>query len=127
VPFFTVVLRKAYCQGAQAMAGAGYHAPFFAASWPTIEVGGMRLEGAVTLGYRNELVAIADPSPRKRKYVEMVAGTYELDRGLNTVSPFEIDDVIGPADTRRWITAGLRPAPPPTPWTGEKHAKIDAW
>ena len=66
VPFFTVVLRKAYGLGAQAMAGGGFHAPFFAVSWPTGEFGGMGLEGAVKLGYRNELAAIADPVERKR-------------------------------------------------------------
>jgi acetyl/propionyl-CoA carboxylase alpha subunit/acetyl-CoA carboxylase carboxyltransferase component len=127
VPFFTVVLRKAYGLGAQAMAGGGFHAPFFAVSWPTGEFGGMGLEGAVKLGYRNELAAITDPAERKRKYQEMVAGMYERGKALNTAALFEIDDVIDPADTRRWIMAGLRSAPPPAPRTGKKHAWIDAW
>ncbi len=127
VPFFTVVLRKAYGLGAQAMAGCGFHAPFFAVSWPTGEFGGMGLEGAVKLGYRNELAAIADPALRKRKYEEMVAAMYERGKALNTAALFEIDDVIDPADTRRWIMAGLRSAPPAAPRTGKKHAWIDAW
>jgi acetyl/propionyl-CoA carboxylase alpha subunit len=127
VPFFTVVLRKAYGLGAQAMAGGGFHAPFFAVSWPTGEFGGMGLEGAVKLGYRNELAAIADPAERKRKYEEMVAAMYDKGKALNTAALFEIDDVIDPADTRRWIMAGLRSAPPPTPSAGKKHAWIDAW
>jgi len=87
----------------------------------------MGLEGAVKLGYRNELAAITDPDERKRKYDEMVASMYERGKGLNTASLFEIDDVIDPADTRRWIMAGLRSAPPPPPSTGKKHAWIDAW
>ncbi len=127
VPFFTVVLRKAYGLGAQAMAGGGFHAPFFAVSWPTGEFGGMGLEGAVKLGYRNELAAIADPEARRAKYEEMVAGMYERGKALNTASLFEIDDVIDPADTRRWIMAGLRAAPPPARRTGKKHSWIDAW
>jgi acetyl/propionyl-CoA carboxylase alpha subunit/acetyl-CoA carboxylase carboxyltransferase component len=127
VPFFTVVLRKAYGLGAQAMAGGGFHAPFFAVSWPTGEFGGMGLEGAVKLGYRNELAAIADPAERKRKYEEMVAAMYERGKALNAAALFEIDDVIDPADTRRWIMAGLRSAPPPAPRTGKKHSWIDAW
>jgi acetyl-CoA carboxylase carboxyltransferase component len=127
VPFFTVVLRKAYGLGAQAMAGGGFHAPFFAVAWPTGEFGGMGLEGAVKLGYRNELAAIADPAERRRKYEQMVAGMYERGKALNTASLFEIDDVIDPADTRRWIMAGLRSAPPPAPSSGKKHAWIDAW
>jgi acetyl-CoA carboxylase carboxyltransferase component len=127
VPFFTVVLRKAYGLGAQAMAGGGFHAPFFAVSWPTGEFGGMGLEGAVKLGYRNELAAIADPAERKQKYEEMVAAMYEKGKALNTAALFEIDDVIDPADTRRWIMAGLRSAPPPAPSAGKKRAWIDAW
>ena len=127
VPFFTVVLRKAYGLGAQAMAGGGFHAPFFAVSWPTGEFGGMGLEGAVKLGYRNELAAITDPAERKRVYDKKVAAMYEQGKGLNTAALFEIDDVIDPADTRRWIMAGLTSAPPPTPSAGKKHAWIDAW
>ena len=127
VPFFTVVLRKAYGLGAQAMAGGGFHAPFFAVSWPTGEFGGMGLEGAVKLGYRNELAAITDPVARKRKYEEMVAAMYEKGKALNAAALFEIDDVIDPADTRRWIMAGLRSAPPPTRPAGKKHSWIDAW
>jgi len=127
VPFFTVVLRKAYGLGAQAMAGGGFHAPFFAVAWPTGEFGGMGLEGAVKLGYRNELAAITDSAERKRKYEEMVAGMYERGKALNTASLFEIDDVIDPADTRRWIMAGLRSAAPRPPSQGKKHAWIDTW
>jgi acetyl/propionyl-CoA carboxylase alpha subunit/acetyl-CoA carboxylase carboxyltransferase component len=127
VPFFTVVLRKAYGLGAQAMAGGGFHAPFFAVSWPTGEFGGMGLEGAVKLGYRNELAAIADPEERKRVYEQRVAGMYAQGKALNTAALFEIDDVIDPADTRRWIMAGLAAAPPPAPSRGKKHAWIDTW
>ena len=65
VPFGTIVLRKAYGLGAQAMAGGSFHAGTFAISWPTGEFGGMGLEGAVKLGYRKELEAIADPAERR--------------------------------------------------------------
>jgi acetyl-CoA carboxylase carboxyltransferase component len=57
VPFFTIVLRKGYGLGAQAMAGGSFKVPLFTISWPTGEFGGMGLEGAVKLGYRNELEA----------------------------------------------------------------------
>ena len=64
VPFFTIVLRKGYGLGAQAMAGGSFHAPIFTVAWPTGEFGGMGLEGAVKLGYRKELAAIEDPAER---------------------------------------------------------------
>jgi acetyl/propionyl-CoA carboxylase alpha subunit/acetyl-CoA carboxylase carboxyltransferase component len=127
VPVFTVVLRKAYGLGAQGMAGAGFHTPFFAIAWPTGEFGGMGLEGAVKLGYRNELAAIKDPAERKATYERMVAGMYEKGKALNTASLFELDNVIDPADTRFWITAGLRSVPAPEPRKGKKHAWIDTW
>ena len=72
VPFFTIVLRKAYGLGAQAMAGGSFKAPFFTVSWPTGEFGGMGLEGAVKLGFRRELAAIADTEERKALYEKMV-------------------------------------------------------
>ena len=127
VPMFTVVLRKSYGLGAQAMAAGSFHAPFFAVSWPTGEFGGMGLEGAVKLGYRKELAAIDDPAERMARYEEMVAAMYEQGKALNTATVFEIDDVIDPADTRRWIVEGLRACPPPEPRTGKKRPCIDTW
>ncbi len=62
VPFMTIVLRKGYGLGAQAMAGGSFRAPLFTVAWPTGEFGGMGLEGAVKLGYRKELEAIVDPA-----------------------------------------------------------------
>src|SRR5207248_11329001 len=50
VPFFTIILRKGYGLGAQAMAGGSFKAPMFTVAWPTGEFGGMGLEGAVKLG-----------------------------------------------------------------------------
>src|SRR6202008_1119329 len=83
VPVFTIVLRKGYGLGAQAMAGGSFKAGQFTVAWPTGEFGGMGLEGAVKLGFRNELAAITDPAERKRKYEEMVAGMYERGQALN--------------------------------------------
>src|SRR6185312_920104 len=55
VPTGTVVLRKGYGLGAQAMAGGSFRAPLFCVGWPTAEFGAMGLEGAVRLGMRREL------------------------------------------------------------------------
>ena len=72
VPYGTIVLRKGYGLGAQAMAGGSFKAPLFCVAWPTGEVGGMGLEGAVRLGYRRELEAIEDPEERERTFQRMV-------------------------------------------------------
>ena len=127
VPTFTIVLRKAYGLGAQAMAGGGFHAPLMAISWPTGEFGGMGLEGAIKLGFRDELAAIEDPDARMARYEELVAGMYRQGKAINAASLFELDNVIDPAATRDWIIGGLRSMPPPEPRSGKKHSWIDTW
>ncbi len=67
-PLFTVVVRKAYGLGAQAMLGAGSLVGFFSVAWPTAEFAGMNIEGAVKLGYRKELMAIKDPEDRRAEF-----------------------------------------------------------
>ena len=126
VPFGTVVLRKGYGLGAQAMAGGSFKAPAFCVSWPTGEFGGMNLEGAVRLGQRRELDAIADPDERERAFRGMVERMYEHGTAINMASHLEIDDVVDPADTRRWITTMLESAPAPAR-AGKKRPNIDTW
>jgi acetyl-CoA carboxylase carboxyltransferase component/biotin carboxyl carrier protein len=127
VPFFTIVLRKSYGLGAQAMAGGSHKATVFTVSWPTGEFGGMGLEGAVKLGFRNELAAIDDAAERKQLFDHMVARAYAHGKALNTATHFEIDDVIDPADSRPWVLAALRSAPPPAPRAHKKRPCVDTW
>jgi acetyl-CoA carboxylase carboxyltransferase component len=110
VPFFTIILRKGYGLGAQAMAGGSFKAPVFTVAWPTGEFGGMGLEGAV-----------------KATFDQMVERMYQHGKALNTASHFEIDDVIDPAESRRWIAAALRAAPPPAPRSAKKRSCVDTW
>jgi acetyl-CoA carboxylase carboxyltransferase component len=109
------------------MGGGSHKAPIFTVSWPTGEFGGMGLEGAVKLGFRKELAAIADPAERMRAFEAMVSRAYERGKALNTATHFEIDDVIDPADSRRWIVEALRAAPPPPRRDGRKRPCVDTW
>jgi len=128
VPCGTIVLRKGYGLGAQAMAGGGFKAPLFTVAWPTSEFGAMGLEGAVRLGMRRELEAIEDPAERERVFEATVASAYERGRGLNMAAYGEIDDVIDPADSRRWI-AMLFDDGAPGWWQreGKTRPYVDAW
>jgi acetyl-CoA carboxylase carboxyltransferase component len=128
VPTGTIVLRKGYGLGAQAMAGGGFKAPLFTVAWPTSEFGAMGLEGAVRLGMRRELEAIEDPQERERIFEQTVAAAYERGRGLNMAAYGEIDDVIDPADSRRWI-ATLFDEGSGEWWRrpGKKRPHLDAW
>jgi acetyl-CoA carboxylase carboxyltransferase component/biotin carboxyl carrier protein len=126
VPLFTVVLRKGYGLGAQAMAGGSFHAPFFIVSWPTGEFGGMGLEGAVRLGYRKELDAQPTPEAKEEMFKQMVAQSYARGKAINMAAHLEIDDVIDPADTRRWIMRGYRSIPPRDP-NMRRRSFVDTW
>ena len=126
VPFFTVVLRKGYGLGAQAMAAGGFDAPLFNVSWPTGEFGGMGLEGAVRLGYRKELEAAAEGAERDALYRELVAQKYEAGSAINMATTLEIDAVIDPAHTREWVVQGLDSAARmPRAATGARF--VDTW
>lgn len=124
VPLCFIALRKAYGLGAMAMAGGHLHAATAAFAWPTGEFGGMGLEGAVRLGYRRDLEAIADPGQRQQRFQELVAQAYERGKALNIATVFEIDGVIDPADTRDLLRAVLGEA---RPEPGPRHGFVDAW
>jgi len=94
------------------MARGYYHGSVFTVSWPTGEFGGMGLEGAVRLAYRKELAAIADPDEREAEFRRRVALSYERGKAINTASVLEIDDVIDPMETRRWVLRGLKSVAP---------------
>jgi acetyl-CoA carboxylase carboxyltransferase component len=124
VPLCMVVLRKAYGLGAMAMAGGSLKVPLATVAWPTGEFGAMGLEGAVQLGFRRELAAAPDP---QRLFDELVRRAYEHGKALNAASMFEIDDVIDPADTRRWITTTLANAPPREQPHTKRRPHVDTW
>ncbi|NNH68883.1 ATP-grasp domain-containing protein [Nocardia uniformis] len=103
VPWGTIIVRKGYGLGAQAMAAGSFRAPRFVIAWPTGEIGGMGLEGAVRLGFAKELAAIEDPAERQTAFDNLVRMAYASGKALTAATVLELDDVIDPADTRRWI------------------------
>jgi acetyl-CoA carboxylase carboxyltransferase component len=126
-PFVSIVLRKGYGLGAQAMAAGSFRAPAAILSWPTGEFGGMGLEGAVRLGYRKELEAIEDPERRETFYRDAVARLYETGKAANMAAHLEIDGVIDPAETRMSILRLLK-AIPARKRGGEQNApRSDVW
>jgi acetyl-CoA carboxylase carboxyltransferase component len=126
-PLFTVIVRKAYGLGAQAMCGAGTLVGFFAVAWPTAEFAGMNIEGAVKLGYRKELMAIEDPEARLAEFQRRTARAYDSAKAVNAAAGGGIDDVIDPAATRDWIASGLKRVPPTPARTTKKYPYIDPW
>lgn len=127
VPYMTVVLRKGYGLGAQAMAGGSFHAALMTVAWPSGEFGGMGLEGAVKLAYKKELDAIAGEVERQAAFDQMVAAAYEMGKALNMATYFEIDDVIDPAETRDIATRVLMEAGSRAPRDPGRRRYVDAW
>ncbi|MEK1907336.1 MAG: carboxyl transferase domain-containing protein, partial [Pseudomonas sp.] len=127
VPFFTVVLRKGYGLGAQAMAAGSFHSPLFTIAWPSGEFGAMGLEGAVRLGFSKELEAQPDEAAKQALFDKLVAKAYQNGKGLNMASYLEIDAVIDPLETRAWLLRGLNSAPRPAARNGKKRPFVDTW
>lgn len=118
VPLVAVVLRRGYGLGAQAMTGGSLHEPLLTVAWPGAHLGPMGLEGAVRLGMRKELEAVADGDEREALVRQATVAAQENAKALNAAAIFEIDDVIDPAETRGLIDATLTAAagaelPPP--------------
>lgn len=126
IPFFTVVLRKGYGLGAQAMAAGSFHAPLFTVAWPSGEFGAMGIEGAVQLGFAKELAAEENEEARQKLLSSLVNKLYQRGKSLSMASFLEIDAVIDPRDTRSWLLRGLNSACPSS-LDSDSKTFIDTW
>ncbi|MEZ5595040.1 MAG: carboxyl transferase domain-containing protein [Pseudomonadales bacterium] len=105
VPLCSVQIRKAYGLGPYAMYGWGtsHNAPLLKLAWPTVESGGMSLEGAAYLVKRREIQAAAtreEAMAIRDEYAEKMRSTQS---GLRAGRIFHFDDIIDPLDTRTRI------------------------
>ena len=124
VPVVSVVLRRAFGLGAQAMMLGSTRAPLLTLAWPSGELGAMGAEGAVRLALRAELAALPDDAERQRVVDELVADVRERGRAVPVATAFEVDDVVDPADTREAVLSVLRAAPAPEP---RERRYLDTW
>ena len=127
IPVMSIVLRKGYGLGAMGMTAGSFHAPFFNVAWPTGEFGGMGLEGAVRLGYRNEIANAGDEAAQKAMFEKLVAEQYEKGKALSMAVSLEIDAVIDPAETRSWVLRGLKSVKKTGPRQGRRRPMVDTW
>jgi acetyl-CoA carboxylase carboxyltransferase component len=126
VPLVSLVTRRGYGLGSQAMCGGSFTAPLLTVAWPQAELGAMGLEGAVRLGFRRELEAIEDPGEREAAFAGMVDAAYEHGRALNVAAHLELDDVIDPETTRSVLSRTLRRAPARS-GTPRPRRFVDTW
>ncbi len=125
VPILTIVLRKAYGLGYYVM-GSRPLDPMLLVAWPTAELGGMGLEGAVNIIHKNALAAAPDAATRAALHASFTADLRRMNTSVETAGRFEFDDVIDPAETRAMLAKTLARVPPPAPRATRKRV-IDTW
>lgn len=104
VPKITVILRKAYGGAYLAMCGKDLGCDRVAA-WPTAEVAVMGPEGAVNIVYRDEIKKAEDPRTARGEFVKLYSDQFA--NPYVGASRNLIDDVIEPAETRRYLSLAL--------------------
>jgi methylmalonyl-CoA carboxyltransferase 12S subunit len=104
VPKITIILRKAYGGAYLAMCGKDLGADRCAA-WPSAEIAVMGAEGAVEVVFRKEIDAAADKVAKRSEMIAMYRNTFSTP--YVAAARRLVDDVIEPADTRRFIALSL--------------------
>ena len=113
VPLCSVQIRKAYGLGPFAMSGwgAARRVPEMRLAWPSVESGGMSLEGAAYLVKRKEILAAAtreEAMAIRDGYAERMR---DAASGLRAGRSYQFDDIVEPSQTRPTIAAMLRRVP----------------
>lgn len=104
VPKITVVLRKAYGGAYLAMCARDLGADR-AFAWPTAEIAVMGAEGAAEIVFRSEIQKAEDKAGKRKEVIEKYREAFS--------NPFVaagrrlVDDIIEPADTRKYIAQSL--------------------
>lgn len=113
VALCSVQLRKAYGLGPYAMSGWGASRvmPELRLAWPSVESGGMSLEGAAFLVKRKEIKAAANPEDARAIRNAYAEEMREPASGVAAGRNLMFDDVILPAETRDRIIAMLERVP----------------
>ncbi len=106
VPIFTVLMRRSF-----GVAGNNYATPKARPSvrvaWPGADVGGIPPEGGIEAAYKRQLAESADPVALRAELNARI----ESARGpMGPISRFQIEEIIDPRDTRRYICEWVQDA-----------------
>ncbi|MEX0777561.1 MAG: carboxyl transferase domain-containing protein [Phycisphaeraceae bacterium] len=104
VPKISVILRKAYGGAYLAMCGKDLGADRVAA-WPTAEIAVMGAEGAAEIVFRREIDAAEDKNAKRAELIDQYRSTFSTPYVAG--SRRMIDDIIAPAETRRYLAMAL--------------------
>jgi acetyl-CoA carboxylase carboxyltransferase component len=113
VPLYTVQIRKAYGLGPYAMSGYGSSRlmPQLRLAWPSVESGGMSLEGAAYLVKRREIRSAASSLEARAIRDQYAEEMRDVASGVRAGRTYSFDDVVTPEETRGRILTMLRRTP----------------
>jgi acetyl/propionyl-CoA carboxylase alpha subunit/acetyl-CoA carboxylase carboxyltransferase component len=99
IPIFTAIMRRSF-----GVAGNNFATPRSGASarvvWPAADVGGIPPEGGIEAAYKRQLAEAADPVALRAE----INARIESARGpIGPLNKFQMEEMIDPRDTRRWI------------------------
>ena len=95
-------------------------------AWPTVEAGGMSLEGAAALIQRRQVLPETDDRETRVRRDELAAEMRERSLFMNAARTYTFDEVIDPAETRERMIRMIRLLPPPARRDRKKHY-VDTW
>jgi acetyl-CoA carboxylase carboxyltransferase component len=98
-PVINVTVRRGYGFGYLAMAG-GREADHIKLVWPTTEIAGMSIEGAVKLVYDDQIQEADDPDQKREELIERFTSRTGP---LRATEDMGVDAAIDPRDTRAII------------------------
>ncbi len=125
VPLLLLHIRKAYGLGPMAMGGLSQPTDLRLA-WPTVEAGGMSLEGAAALIQRRQALPGTDDRGTRVRRDELAAEMRERSLFMNAARTYTFDEVIDPAETRDRMIRMIRLLPRPAARDRKKHY-VDTW
>lgn len=97
VPWFTVILRRAY--GAAAAAYVDRTEPSYRVSWPSGEFGSLPVEGGLQAAFKRQIAESKDPKEAERQ----LQLQYEaIKNSVRSAEVFSVQEMIDPRDTRKY-------------------------
>jgi acetyl-CoA carboxylase carboxyltransferase component len=106
VPIFTVLMRRSFGVAGNYQA-TPTRQPAVRVTWPAADVGGIPPEGGIEAAYKRQLAESEDPVALRAEInarIESVRGP------IGPLNRFQIEELIDPRDTRRYICEWIRPA-----------------
>jgi acetyl/propionyl-CoA carboxylase alpha subunit/acetyl-CoA carboxylase carboxyltransferase component len=106
VPIFSVLMRRSFGVAGNNQA-TPTREPNVRVTWPAADVGGIPPEGGIEAAYKRQLAEAADPVALR---AELEARIESVRGPIGPLNRFQIEELIDPRDTRRYLCEWIGPA-----------------